>query len=126
MQLEWKQGAALSWGKCFLRKSKAHPPSEKRDIALYWENAGSGLTDSDTLLLRLLNDPASTFDFLDITVGLNRRAAEQIVRYRDGPDGLRGTTDDNLYDTVEELDQVKYVGTSTLNLLRDYAVEHAN
>jgi hypothetical protein len=96
------------------------------DIASYWEDAGPGLTDSDALLLRLRNDPTSTFVFLDITVGLNLRAAEQIVGYRDGPDGQPGTPDGNLYDTIEELDRVKYVGTSTLNLLRDYAVEHAN
>jgi hypothetical protein len=96
------------------------------DIASYWQDPGPAANDSDALLLRLVNDANSSFSFLDVTVGLNRRAAASIVGHRNGPDGQAGTADDALYDSVAELDQVKYVGSSTINLLRQYAVSHNN
>ncbi len=93
------------------------------DIAHYWVlPPGSDTGNPDQLALNLVNDPATTFDLLDQKVGLYRRAALEIIRYRDGPDGSHGTADDRRFGTVTELDRVPYVSQSAINLLRKYAV----
>lgn len=75
-------------------------------------------------VLRLLNDadPAgTTFEFLDDVVALDRRAARNLVDHRDGPDGEPGTSDDDLFDTIAEVDAVSWVGESALNKLLEFA-----
>ncbi len=62
-----------------------------------------------------------SFETLDIDVALDRRAAENIVAHRDGPDAVLGTGDDNLFDTLAELDAIPYVGESALQKLLAYA-----
>lgn len=42
--------------------------------------------------------------------GVHTRAAKNLAAYRDGADGTFGTDDDNLFDSVEEVDSVAYVG----------------
>lgn len=54
---------------------------------------------------------------LDDEVGLDARAAKNIVAHRDGPDAARGTADDDRFDTLEELDAVKYVGAASFTAL---------
>ena len=72
-------------------------------------------------ILSLVNDPATTYDVLDLEVGLDARAARSIVWHRNGPDGLYGTADDNRLRTMQELDDLWYVGRSALADLQDYA-----
>jgi len=72
-------------------------------------------------LLALLNDEATTFTVLDDEVPLDRRAAENLVAHRDGPDGVFGTADDDLFDDVAEVDGVKWVGPAALDQLLTYA-----
>ncbi len=75
-------------------------------------------------VLRLLNDgDAATFAFLDDEVALNRRAALNLVAHRDGGDGVFGTRDDDLFDSIAEVDAVRYVGPSALNTLVGFASE---
>lgn len=54
-------------------------------------------------------------------VGLDRRAAENIVAYRVGDDGIAGTSDDERFDTLAELDAVPYVGPVAFRKLLAYA-----
>jgi hypothetical protein len=72
-------------------------------------------------ILALLADPATTVALLDDAVALDRRAAVKLVAHRDGPDGVRGTGDDNRFDTLAEVDAVPYVGPAALAALAAYA-----
>ena len=95
------------------------------DLATYWNQASVPTDGSlDAALLALVNKSETTLQFLDLDVGLNARAAKSIVGFRNGPDGMPGTTDDRRIGTVPELDNLPYVGSSSLSLLRKYAVEH--
>ena len=73
-------------------------------------------------LQAFLNDAGTTFTLLDIDVGLNAIAARNLIDHRDGPDGTFGTGDDDLFETIAEIDGVYYVGSSALGLLFDYAI----
>ncbi|MFT5358979.1 MAG: hypothetical protein ACI9KE_006221, partial [Polyangiales bacterium] len=79
-------------------------------------------------VLRLLNDggdaeeSATDFVFLDDDVALDRRAASNLIEHRDGPDGVFGTSDDDLFDTIEEVDDVPWVGASALGKLAEFAL----
>jgi Proprotein convertase P-domain len=75
-------------------------------------------------IVKLLNDPSTTFSVLDDLVPLDKRAATNLIAHRDGADGVRGTTDDDRFDTVAEVDAVPYVGDSALDHLRAYAAAH--
>ncbi len=83
------------------------------------------LLDHPTTLgvLALVNDEATTADFLDVGLELDVRAAERIVAHRQGPDGLDGTYDDDRFGTILELDEIPYVGEATLLILSDAAWE---
>jgi DNA uptake protein ComE-like DNA-binding protein len=76
------------------------------------------------LILGLLNDAGTTLAFLDDEVGLNARAAANIVAYRSGGDGVVGSADDQQFDSLAELDSVSYVGPVAITLLRDYVAAH--
>lgn len=65
-------------------------------------------------MLALLNDPETSFELLDLTVGLDRRAAENLVLHRDGLDRLAGTSDDDPFDSVAEVDAVRWVGPAAV------------
>lgn len=71
-------------------------------------------------ILAFLNDPGTTFQLLDIDVALDARAAESLIEHRDGPDATFGTADDDPYDTIAEVDDQYYVGSSALNKLLNY------
>ncbi|MBW2461011.1 MAG: hypothetical protein JRH11_05155 [Deltaproteobacteria bacterium] len=74
----------------------------------------------------------SSLETLDESVPLDARSALNIVVYRQGVDGVEGTTDDGdgladredgyLFDSIEELDAVAYVGPAALAALVRYAV----
>jgi phosphatidylserine/phosphatidylglycerophosphate/cardiolipin synthase-like enzyme len=76
------------------------------------------------LVLTFINRSETTFEVLDIDVALDKRAAKNIIRHRDGTDGLFGTADDNGFDTVAELDGISYVGNRALEKLLIYAASH--
>ena len=45
-----------------------------------------------------------------LAAGIHERAAQNLTAHRDGADGQFGTDDDDLFDTIEEVDAVAYVG----------------
>ena len=74
------------------------------------------------LILAFLNSSSTDLVLLDEDVALNRRAAQNIVDHRNGPDGLLGSGDDELFSTLEELDAVPYVGPFALQQIRDFVL----
>ena len=80
-------------------------------------------SDEAKAVLLLVNDLALGFVEFDDDVPLNRRAAQNIIAHRNGPDGDATTPDDNdLFDDLAELDDIKYVGPSALQALLRYAI----
>jgi DNA uptake protein ComE-like DNA-binding protein len=71
-------------------------------------------------LLGFLNAPTTTVELLDVKVGLDKRAAANIIAHVIGPDQVRGTKDDNPFDTVAELDAISYVGATAMAKLVAY------
>ncbi len=88
---------------------------------------GNGIEDGSPEargVLRVANE--TSLDVLDDStrqggVGLDRRAAQNIVAYRLGDDGIAGTSDDERFDTLAELDAVPYVGPVVFAKLLAYA-----
>lgn len=74
-----------------------------------------------TAVLDLVNYPGVTGDELDADAGLDGRAARAIAAHRAGPDGRFPSLDDNLFDSLAELDAVPYVGNAALENLLGYA-----
>ena len=72
-------------------------------------------------LLNFLNDPSTDLEVLDIDARLDKRSASGLIHHRNGPDGVHGTWDDNEFDSVEEVDGVKWVGGKTINRLLAFA-----
>lgn len=72
-------------------------------------------------ILAFLNDAGTSKDLLDDQVGLDVRAARALIAHRDGPDDVFGTADDNLFDSLAEVDDQYYVGSSALGKLAAYA-----
>jgi hypothetical protein len=83
-----------------------------------WEGTPEGVG-----LIEFINDEATTMFVLDKTVGLDRRAAGNIVAHRDGGDRLWGSTDDDVYNTVDELDAVRFVGPRSLDRMVVFAAQ---
>lgn len=66
-------------------------------------------------VLELLNAPTTTFDLLDNEIGLDRRAAAGLIEWRD----VVGR-----FNTIAEVDAIRYVGRSALGKLTAYARAH--
>lgn len=64
----------------------------------------------------MLNDPATTKDVL-VGGKVTAAAAKALLAHRDGADGALRTADDDLFDTMREVDDVKGVGSATLKRL---------
>src|SRR5690606_21055243 len=96
----------------------------------YAQAHGYGLGDAPTqaeldfATLAPVNDPAVTHAVLDDDVALDKRAADGIVAFRAGLDGVEGTADDRTFMRIQTLDDVPYVGPRALSAMRDYAVAH--
>ncbi|MBP8811613.1 MAG: hypothetical protein KBG48_34675 [Kofleriaceae bacterium] len=92
--------------------------------------ADDGLDDADGALrdgsaeavgvLRFLNSPAADVATLDDGAALDARAARNIVGHVRGPDSLLGTGDDDLLETMAELDAIPQVGPATIARLLTY------
>lgn len=75
-------------------------------------------------LQAFLNDESTTAELLDDDVRLDSRAATNLIAHRDGADGVLGTSDDDLFGTIAEIDAIKYVGDSALEKLFTYAIDN--
>jgi hypothetical protein len=67
-------------------------------------------------VLKLVNESTSTTAKLE-EIGLSEDAAKAIVAHRNGPDGDPGTGDDDIFDDLDELDRVDFVGKLALGQL---------
>lgn len=71
-----------------------------------------------------LNDEQTTLAFLDDEVRLDRRSAYSLMSNRNGKDGVFGTEDDDLFDSVSEVDESYWVGPSTISTIVAYAIDN--
>ena len=70
---------------------------------------GSQLSECETAkILELLNGGVSAEDLE--RAGVHARAAKELVAYRNGADAQPNTADDDKVDTIDEVDEVAYVG----------------
>jgi phosphatidylserine/phosphatidylglycerophosphate/cardiolipin synthase-like enzyme len=60
-------------------------------------------------VLAWVNDPDVSVEVLKDS-GVHTRASKNIMAYRDGPDGIAGSEDDDYFADADELDDVYYVG----------------
>ena len=72
--------------------------------------------DQATQMVAFVNDPATTIEVLDDRVGLDRRAAQNIINRRN----------ERPFADINDLDSVPYVGSTALNRIRNYAVVAEN
>jgi hypothetical protein len=76
-------------------------------------------SEEDVLLINFVNDAAlTTLPYLDDDCALRSDAARNLVAHRDGADGTPGTGDDDLFQSVGEIDDVSRVGAAAIALLR--------
>src|SRR5688572_12991619 len=79
---------------------------------------GDGSIDPDSFeakaVLLAVNDREVSMTELDIDAALDKRAAENIIAHRDG--------DDDLFDDLEELDELSFVGQKAFDALLKYAI----
>ncbi|WP_298770580.1 phospholipase D-like domain-containing protein [uncultured Shewanella sp.] len=67
-------------------------------------------------LLAFTNSPLTSVDLLKES-GIYPTAAHSIIRTRNGADGQAETEDDRQFTSLQEIDDIKYVGPTTLNVL---------
>ncbi len=72
--------------------------------------------------VNFLNESTTTVEFLREN-GINSRAAKNIIAHRNGADEKLGTGDDDLFDDLDELDAISFVGPVTLNQVVDSIAE---
>ncbi len=95
-------------------------PIESQRLASSQQGIIDGTPDAIGVLA-FLNASTTTFPMLDDDVALDRRAAANLMGYRAGADDLLGTGDDKSFQTIDQVDDVKWVGPSALNKLVAYA-----
>lgn len=76
--------------------------------------------DSGSALLDLLNHPTTSMGVLQV-IGVHTRAAQEIALWRDGQDGIPGTTDDRWFTSLLDVDAVPQVGETALAQLEAHA-----
>ncbi len=74
-----------------------------------------------TAVLAFLNDYSTTVAVLDDEVPLDSRAAQNLIAWRAGPDGLLNTGDDRRFVTLAQVHSVPYVGPGAVADLLWYA-----
>lgn len=67
-------------------------------------------------LLQILNSSATTADDLK-SHGVHTRASNNLIEARNGADGLAGTQDDFVFATIQEIDDVSWVGPAAMDSL---------
>ncbi len=71
-------------------------------------------TAKQVALVSFLNDKSTSFERLDIDCALRSDAAGNLIAHRDGPDGVAGTTDDDLFHSEAEVDAISRIGVKTM------------
>jgi hypothetical protein len=72
-------------------------------------------------ILALVNDPSVMEYELDKDAGLSARVAEAIITHRKGADTYADTADDDMFETLAELDAIHYLGPTAMTSLLRYA-----
>lgn len=73
-------------------------------------------------VLRFVNDCPTSLTILDIDAALDVRAATRIIDARNGADATCGTTDDQVFASLADLDAVPWVGNTALTKLTAHAM----
>ncbi len=76
-------------------------------------------------VLALVNYPGMDVAVLDQEVGLDSRAAGNIVSHRNGADGVSPSADDVYFADLGQLDAIPYVGDTAFQKLQTYGATHA-
>ncbi len=95
-------------------------PSEAVVLATQTQALATG-TPAAEGVLAVLNDYYVSFQQLDVEVPLNALAAQALINYRAGPDGVLRTWDDRRFYSIEQVDAVPQVGPAALAALELYA-----
>ena len=77
-------------------------------------------TPEGVAVLDFLNAESTTVDVLDYDVPMDARAAGNLIGHRNGGDDLWGTTDDDVFGSLDEVDSVRWVGPKTIERMVDY------
>lgn len=75
-------------------------------------------------LLDFANDPEVDASLLINAIGLDGIPARSLIAHRDGPDAIWGTADDNLFDSLTELETCPEVERSEVLALFEFAWMH--
>jgi DNA uptake protein ComE-like DNA-binding protein len=75
-------------------------------------------------ILDFVNYPGTDDALLNGAVGLDSRAAQNIIKARNGADGVAPSADDHLFTTIAELDAISYVADSAFKKLQSYSAAH--
>ncbi len=75
-------------------------------------------------VIALVDYPGTTMSVLDTGAHLDARAANNIVARRNGADGIAPSSDDRPFATIQEIDDVPYVGDAAFRALYAYAATH--
>ena len=70
-------------------------------------------------VLEFVNSSSTTVELLR-DIGLNSRAANNVVNNRLGKDGKEGTGDDNIVLDLKTLDEIKYIGPKSLEVFASH------
>jgi len=89
---------------------------EGEEAKSHWEGTPEGVG-----VIDFLNDESTTFNVLDREVPLDRRAAGNLIAHRDGGDRRWGTTDDDVYGSLDEVDAVRFVGQRSMDRMVGFA-----
>lgn len=98
--------------------SDGAPVDDVGDLAFPLVEPGS---DEELGMIAFVNAKETTAALLDDDVALDRRAAANIIARRDGPDGIFGTSDDEPFTSVSDLDTVAWVGPTALERILAFA-----
>lgn len=93
----------------------------ENDVATGKADSPAEGSDDARLILALVNDSGVDQPEFDNIIGLSSRVATGIVAHRDGADRTPGTADDDLFDSLTELDAIPYLGPKAMGTLLAYA-----
>lgn len=105
---------ALSTGACVA--SDDSPDGEDEDAIGGGKADGTSYSACELAAVVTLLNEGATVEALE-EADVHARAAENLVAHRDGRDGAFGTADDDLFDDIEEVDAVSWVGPSAMRAL---------
>lgn len=96
---------------------EANSPDGADDNGIAMGKADGSLSDCQMAqIVEYLNGSSTTLATLR-AANVYSTAAKNIIAHRDGADRKPGTSDDNLFDDIEEVDAVRYVGVNALRAL---------